>query len=92
MKDFMSESEFEFHMQQVFKPDFYAADNFIFSEEALAFGLDYLADKSVELEMHLDEETNYFQGKFALMDELRRMQAVASMLAIACEVHSVRIP
>lgn len=81
----MDESEFDQHMRTVFEPKFYEDGKFVYTKEALIHGLDTLSYDSFSIEMHLVENAAYFKGRFTILETLRKMQALASMLSIALQ-------
>jgi len=93
LKDFveMPTSEFDQHMRTVFEPHHYDNGQFVFSVGAMKHALDMISFESMDLENYLRTNSQYFQGKFSILDTLRKMQATASMLSIAIEKYDVRI-
>jgi hypothetical protein len=84
-------TEFEQHMKAVFEPHHFEDGQFVFSVGAMKHALDSISFSAMEVEIYLRENSQYFQGKFSILDSLRQMQAVASMMSIAIEKYDVQI-
>lgn len=81
----ISESEFASHMESVFEPHHFVNGKFKLTNEALIHAMNVISFDCFETEIHLKEEAPYFTGKFTIQETLRKLQALASMLAIALE-------
>lgn len=81
----ISESEFASHMESVFEPHHFVDGRFALTKSALIHALHTVSYDSFEMEIHLREESPYFSGKFTILETLRKLQALSSMLAIAIE-------
>jgi hypothetical protein len=82
----MNKSEFEDHMNEVFG-DFIKDGSFEFTPEALEYGLEVIGYLCVEIEINLSDVKDHEDE----IQSLRRIQAVAKMLSIACDKYNLRI-
>lgn len=78
----LSVEEFTQHLREALSPKYFDDDEFIFSEDALIEGLEYIGNEALEIEYVLDEDTPYFKGKMEILTLLRRIQSVASILQL----------
>ena len=81
----MSETEFEAHMKEVFFPMHYHDGEFVWSKEALIDGLYSISFNSIECEAIMMETPKQAIPINFIINNIRQMQAVASMLSIALE-------
>lgn len=82
--------EFDHHMKTVFEPEHFDMDKFVFTENSVIHGLEWISKLSLECEAELREFSPYFSGKFSIIENLRKMQSVASMLSIAIDKYGLK--